>query len=222
MQTVREEDHNLYFNAKSSWRWCEFSAHPRVMLYADRTGVELTDIRVRHTCVACWRSLGVVIKFFSFLHLSFLPIWHILPPPLSFPPSRWILPSVTLCFVSATLQGVVVGRDSFCPDIWEMSTPSTTSSALRYKQTHKYRSTVCLNTQNLILNSSTDPKDANYGKWVWDDACDRQNISIWWMFALPATLQISEWIGNLKDLVMHCIIVLSICNPIWIWFLTLF
>lgn len=46
MQTVREEDHNLYFNAKSSWRWCEFSAHPRVMLYADRTGVELTDIRV--------------------------------------------------------------------------------------------------------------------------------------------------------------------------------
>nr|XP_046231685.1 uncharacterized protein taf1c isoform X2 [Scatophagus argus] len=46
IQTVRTEDHNLYFNAKSSWRWCEFSAHPRVMLYADRTGVELTDIRV--------------------------------------------------------------------------------------------------------------------------------------------------------------------------------
>lgn len=46
IQKVREEDHNLYFNAKSSWRWCEFSAHPRVMLYADRTGVELTDIRV--------------------------------------------------------------------------------------------------------------------------------------------------------------------------------
>ncbi|CAJ1071104.1 TATA box-binding protein-associated factor RNA polymerase I subunit C isoform X1 [Xyrichtys novacula] len=46
MQKIREEDCNLYFNAKSSWRWCEFSAHPRVMLYADRTGVELTDIRV--------------------------------------------------------------------------------------------------------------------------------------------------------------------------------
>ncbi|XP_037608414.1 TATA box-binding protein-associated factor RNA polymerase I subunit C isoform X1 [Sebastes umbrosus] len=45
MQKVREEVDNLYFNAKSSWRWCEFSAHPRVMLYADRTGVELTDIR---------------------------------------------------------------------------------------------------------------------------------------------------------------------------------
>ena len=47
MLKVREEETNLYFNAKSSWRWCEFSAHPRVMLYADRTGVELTDIRVR-------------------------------------------------------------------------------------------------------------------------------------------------------------------------------
>ncbi|XP_070781220.1 TATA box-binding protein-associated factor RNA polymerase I subunit C [Enoplosus armatus] len=45
IQKVREEDGNLYFNAKSPWRWCEFSAHPRVMLYADRTGVELTDIR---------------------------------------------------------------------------------------------------------------------------------------------------------------------------------
>lgn len=58
-------------------------------------------------------------------------------PSLSLSPSRRILPSVTLCFVSATLQGVVVGRDSFCPDIWEMSTPSTTSSALRYKQAHR-------------------------------------------------------------------------------------
>ncbi|KAL6097324.1 taf1c [Pungitius sinensis] len=45
MQRVRYEDSNLYFNAKSLWRWGEFSAHPRVMVYADRTGVELTDIR---------------------------------------------------------------------------------------------------------------------------------------------------------------------------------
>lgn len=43
---VREEDSNLYFNAKSTWRWCEFSAHPRVMIYTDRTGAELTDFRV--------------------------------------------------------------------------------------------------------------------------------------------------------------------------------
>lgn len=46
MQKVRHEDSNLYFNAKSLWRWCEFTAHPRVVLYADRTGVDLTDIRV--------------------------------------------------------------------------------------------------------------------------------------------------------------------------------
>ncbi|CAG5867116.1 unnamed protein product [Menidia menidia] len=44
-QRVRTEPGNLYFNAKSPWRWCEFSAHPRVMLYADRTGAELTDMR---------------------------------------------------------------------------------------------------------------------------------------------------------------------------------
>ncbi|KAL2099679.1 hypothetical protein ACEWY4_004073 [Coilia grayii] len=42
---VREEDSNLYFNANSAWRWCEFSAHPRVMIYADRTGADLTDFR---------------------------------------------------------------------------------------------------------------------------------------------------------------------------------
>ncbi|XP_014914105.1 TATA box-binding protein-associated factor, RNA polymerase I, subunit C [Poecilia latipinna] len=47
LQKVRTEESNLYFNAKSSWRWCEFSAHPRVMLYADRTGVELTDFRLK-------------------------------------------------------------------------------------------------------------------------------------------------------------------------------
>ncbi|CAL8280159.1 unnamed protein product [Merluccius merluccius] len=45
MLQVRCEDTNLYFNASSPWRWCEFSAHPRVMLYADRTGMELTDTR---------------------------------------------------------------------------------------------------------------------------------------------------------------------------------
>ncbi|XP_063066752.1 TATA box-binding protein-associated factor RNA polymerase I subunit C [Engraulis encrasicolus] len=42
---VREEDSNLYFNAKSAWRWCEFSSHPRIMVYADRTGADLTDFR---------------------------------------------------------------------------------------------------------------------------------------------------------------------------------
>ncbi|XP_038143087.1 TATA box-binding protein-associated factor RNA polymerase I subunit C isoform X2 [Cyprinodon tularosa] len=47
LQKVRTEESNLYFNAKSPWRWCEFSAHPRVMVYADRTGAELTDFRAK-------------------------------------------------------------------------------------------------------------------------------------------------------------------------------
>ncbi|AWP14889.1 putative TATA box-binding protein-associated factor RNA polymerase I subunit C [Scophthalmus maximus] len=46
MQKVREDNSNLFFNATSPWRWCEFSAHPRVMVYADRTGAELTDMRM--------------------------------------------------------------------------------------------------------------------------------------------------------------------------------
>ncbi|KAB5549128.1 hypothetical protein PHYPO_G00063750 [Pangasianodon hypophthalmus] len=45
LQKIRDEKTNLFFNAKSPWRWCEFTAHPRVMVYADRTGAELTDIR---------------------------------------------------------------------------------------------------------------------------------------------------------------------------------
>ncbi|KAK6322873.1 hypothetical protein J4Q44_G00076650 [Coregonus suidteri] len=50
LQKFRQEDSNLYFNSKSSWRWCDFSGHPRVMVYADRTGVELTDIRTKDCC----------------------------------------------------------------------------------------------------------------------------------------------------------------------------
>ncbi|XP_010891903.2 TATA box-binding protein-associated factor RNA polymerase I subunit C isoform X1 [Esox lucius] len=47
LQRFRQEDCNLYFNTKSLWRWSDFSGHPRVMVYADRSGVELTDIRVK-------------------------------------------------------------------------------------------------------------------------------------------------------------------------------
>lgn len=75
MQKVREEDHNLYFNAKSSWRWCEFSAHPRVMLYADRTGAELTDIRVRREVVGDMVVVSILFpfQFVQFVEFSFFP-----------------------------------------------------------------------------------------------------------------------------------------------------
>lgn len=53
LQKFREEDANLYFNAKSPWRWCEFSCHPRVMVFADRTGAELADARNRD----CYHTL---------------------------------------------------------------------------------------------------------------------------------------------------------------------
>lgn len=81
MQKVREEDSNLYFNAKSAWRWCEFSAHPRVMVYADRTGAELTDIRVRHKVVG--NMVVVLVMWFSFVLLKYAR------PSLKKTSSRW-------------------------------------------------------------------------------------------------------------------------------------
>ncbi|KAL7853348.1 hypothetical protein AOLI_G00201920 [Acnodon oligacanthus] len=57
----RHERTNLYFDAKSSWRWCEFSAHPRVMVFADRTGAELTDSRssdCSHTLFRIGKTAG--------------------------------------------------------------------------------------------------------------------------------------------------------------------
>lgn len=67
LQKFRQEDSNLYFNAKSPWRWCEFSCHPRVMVYADRTGAELTDIRVKHCLLLLDETLWIwkwVLKTF--------------------------------------------------------------------------------------------------------------------------------------------------------------
>uniref|UniRef100_S4RCL8 Uncharacterized protein n=1 Tax=Petromyzon marinus TaxID=7757 RepID=S4RCL8_PETMA len=45
LQCVRRETRNLHFDAESRWRWCHFTAHPRVITYADRTGVDATDAR---------------------------------------------------------------------------------------------------------------------------------------------------------------------------------
>ncbi|MBN3295516.1 TAF1C polymerase, partial [Amia calva] len=45
LHKFRTETENLYFNGRSAWRWCDYTAHPRVMMYADRTGVDLTDTR---------------------------------------------------------------------------------------------------------------------------------------------------------------------------------
>ncbi|XP_069780313.1 TATA box-binding protein-associated factor RNA polymerase I subunit C isoform X2 [Narcine bancroftii] len=45
LRQIRKETENLHFNAQLPWRWCDFTAHPRVFIYADRTGLELTDER---------------------------------------------------------------------------------------------------------------------------------------------------------------------------------
>ncbi|XP_072353276.1 TATA box-binding protein-associated factor RNA polymerase I subunit C [Scyliorhinus torazame] len=50
LQKIRRETDNLYFNAQLPWRWCDFTAHPRVYIYADRTGLDLTDTRAGETC----------------------------------------------------------------------------------------------------------------------------------------------------------------------------
>ncbi|XP_078252094.1 TATA box-binding protein-associated factor RNA polymerase I subunit C isoform X2 [Rhinoraja longicauda] len=50
LRKIRKETENLYFNAQLSWRWCDFTAHPRVYMYADRTGLDLTDVRAGDSC----------------------------------------------------------------------------------------------------------------------------------------------------------------------------
>ncbi|XP_048401359.2 TATA box-binding protein-associated factor, RNA polymerase I, subunit C [Stegostoma tigrinum] len=50
LRKIRKETDNLYFNAQLSWRWCDFTAHPRVFMYADRTGLDLTDTRAGEGC----------------------------------------------------------------------------------------------------------------------------------------------------------------------------
>ncbi|KAG2466575.1 TAF1C polymerase, partial [Polypterus senegalus] len=58
LSMIRRETENLYFNAQSSWRWCDFTAHPRVITYADRTGIDLTDIRSPSTQTQKMFSIG--------------------------------------------------------------------------------------------------------------------------------------------------------------------